>query len=173
MKFNQYLHFLAKGGTWSKENLTLFICSICHPWQLWRNNHRVEALGTCLQQAVTGLWPGNIPLLKKWWTEACYSLTQNMHFLQRRNCRFLDELSSFFLKLNGSTLQKVLYENNNKPNTKSITFKDSENSLGCTPNSTATYCISFLIQTECTGNPKKSEYLWVLCRSPLLDGTIS
>jgi len=39
-----YLHFLAKGSSWSEKNLTLFICSVCHSWELGGNNHRIEAL---------------------------------------------------------------------------------------------------------------------------------
>lgn len=55
-----YLHLLTKWSQRPEEDLTLFVCSVCCPWQLWGNQHRTEALWTCLQQAATGLWPVNM-----------------------------------------------------------------------------------------------------------------
>lgn len=70
-----YLHFLAKGSSWSKKNLTLLICSVCHSWELRGNNHRIEALRIRLHQTVTGLWPGNMQRFICWaiWESDCHT----------------------------------------------------------------------------------------------------
>lgn len=57
-----YLHLLTKWSQRPEEDLTLFVCSVRHSWQVWGNQHRAEALWTCLQQAATGLWPVNMQI---------------------------------------------------------------------------------------------------------------
>lgn len=45
---NPYLHLLTKGSQWPKENLTLLVSSVCHPWQLGGNHHGTDTVGVCL-----------------------------------------------------------------------------------------------------------------------------
>lgn len=84
-----YLHLLTKWSQRPEEDLTLFVCSVCCPWQLWGNQHRTEALWTCLQQAATGLWPVNM------------QKHQRFHFNEKKwHYDFLVRRNNFLIKLN-------------------------------------------------------------------------
>lgn len=80
-----YLHLLTKRSQRPEEDLTLFVCSVCRPWQLWGNQHRTETLWTCLQQAATGLWPVNVQMHQRFHFNEKMALWFSSHKKQPHN----------------------------------------------------------------------------------------
>ena len=52
-----YLHVIAEGGVGSKEDLTLFVCTVVHAWQLGWQADLVAASGVCVEQTAAGFGP--------------------------------------------------------------------------------------------------------------------